>query len=627
MAEFEIDLRASEVRKHLKGLRCLAAELLANPTDAEIEDLVHDTLANAAGRTIRERGRLGAYLRAVLTRRHALRLRSEARRRKRELAAASRLPSIDVAMAAESAEEAQLLASVVAELGDADKLVIVRHFYQGLSTAQIAEQDGITDRAVRYRIERALAAVRTRLQQHDPRGWAGVCAAIAIPLPAKAAAGALASKIVITCLLVGLVTIGVVALRSEAPRPDEPAPTGTEPATVAEESLPTGTPPDTRAPSPPSAVAESNATTTEEPPATNTLAIRGTVRAVDGTRIPGIYVEAKADDDSIRFARTAEDGTFTLTGLAPGTYRVKAAARPSIRPGPYSRYSFAADARNQRVHEVAAGAEIDLTINGRHRIDLRLVDRFDQPLDIVVSPLFADMLLTTDLLESEGGRATVFTNSPDAVRFGFGFGTRNSGNFLPTERRLVEPDKRVETYVFEPGAIVRGTIRRDDDTPVGKVSIRIKSLDFRHASVRLKSDKAVEDYELAGLADDAVVLQFLADGLPIQYTRPIPLSKGLASRHDVVLRRGGYARVRVEGFDPKRIHGIQCSFESLTTGEVFTGRTKSRDDPPSNRAYLLLPDDYRVTVRQGDDLIGAENIKVRVDEESERRVRLAPIPK
>lgn len=627
MAEVRIDLRAREVRRQLAGLRRLASELLSDPGEAE--DLVHEALASAAGRTVREPGRLRAYLTAVLRRRYALRVRSDIRRRRRERAAAGRMPVIDAHEAAASAEEAQLLASVVAELGDADKLVLVRHFYQGLTTAQIAEQDGITDRAVRYRIERALASVRSRLQQRDPRGWAGVCAAIAIPLPAKAAAGALASKIVITCLVLGLATIGIVTLRSESPTPVDPTTGGAEPTRVAEVPGPT-TPPDPAPDAPAPSTTSQTPVAPTEPPASNTLAIRGTVRMENGTRVPGIFVEAKAADDSIRFVRTDGDGTFELTGLAPGTYRVRATARPAIRLGPHSRYAFADDARVQPVHDVAAGDRIDLTINGRHRLDLRLVDRAARPLDIIVSPLLVDVVKTSVALRSEGGRATVFTNSPAPVRFGFGITSITEGNYLPPARRILTPDGAPETFVFAPGRVVRGTIRREDGEPVGDLTIRVLHQGARHKSRFLRGGETTIDYELAGIGVETIVLRVQADSLPEYHTRPIVLPEDGVMRQDIVLRRGGRARIRVDGFDPKRERAIAVSFESLTTGDVFeniTDRPWRPREPQSNRSYLLLPDDYRVIVRQGDDYRGEGRIKVVADEEHEARIAVAPTPK
>ncbi|MEO0649363.1 MAG: sigma-70 family RNA polymerase sigma factor [Planctomycetota bacterium] len=57
-------------------------------------------------------------------------------------------------------ERARLVASAYRKLGAADRELVDAYYYQGLSTAQIAERDGVSDRTVRRRLK----AIRTLMK-------------------------------------------------------------------------------------------------------------------------------------------------------------------------------------------------------------------------------------------------------------------------------------------------------------------------------------------------------------------------------------------------------------------------------------------------------------------------------
>jgi RNA polymerase sigma factor (sigma-70 family) len=133
-------------------------------------------------------------------------LRGERRRARRVvgaeadalLAALDTAPGADDALA--TAEDQRILAAVLDELPDETREVLTLFYWEGQSTERVAALVGLSDAAVRKRLSRARAAVRTALLERFGEAAArsapgaaftgGVMTAIALASPATAAAGA-----------------------------------------------------------------------------------------------------------------------------------------------------------------------------------------------------------------------------------------------------------------------------------------------------------------------------------------------------------------------------------------------------------------------------------------------------
>ena len=157
---------------------------------------------------------LRAWLSVVLRRLAGHRRREDARRASREQAAASReaLPAtIDVAARREILRK---LVEALTTLEEPGFSTLVRRYYDGLSTLQIAAQDGVSPEVVRQRLQRARARLRERLETLlDPR-WLPALALLSPP-PASAAPPTL-SQLVMRGLIMAETTARPFAWKAAA---------------------------------------------------------------------------------------------------------------------------------------------------------------------------------------------------------------------------------------------------------------------------------------------------------------------------------------------------------------------------------------------------------------------------
>lgn len=188
-------LSPEELLAHSAWLRKLALALVGDASSAE--DLVQDTLASWIRHGEVAEGFLRPWLVRVMKNLARTRWRSELRRRQREVSSArsERHESEDVAATLETHD---LLFNAVKELGPAYRSVIVRHYFEGESLAQIARSGEVAESTVRNRLQRALDELRERLDRR--RGgrdsWVALLVSFAarrqpsVMLPASSAASA-----------------------------------------------------------------------------------------------------------------------------------------------------------------------------------------------------------------------------------------------------------------------------------------------------------------------------------------------------------------------------------------------------------------------------------------------------
>ncbi|MBI1852063.1 MAG: sigma-70 family RNA polymerase sigma factor [Planctomycetes bacterium] len=163
-------------------VRGLARQLVAD--EARADDVVQETWLAAIQHPPRHAGALRSWLRTVVA--HAARRagREEAHRPRRERAAArpEAVPS-----AAELVERVSLQRRVVEEvvtLGEPYRSTVLLHFFEELTSEEIARRTGVPAATVRVRLMRALDQLRRRLDDAhdgDRRAWSLALIPIALP--------------------------------------------------------------------------------------------------------------------------------------------------------------------------------------------------------------------------------------------------------------------------------------------------------------------------------------------------------------------------------------------------------------------------------------------------------------
>ncbi|MEZ6016546.1 MAG: sigma-70 family RNA polymerase sigma factor [Planctomycetota bacterium] len=307
--------------------------------------------------------------------------RGERRRRAREADAARReaLPSAGELVA--RAEARRRLAALVLELGEPARSTLLLHFQEGLSLAEIARREGAPHSTVHARAQRALAALRRRLEGEgaDADALRGACLTLAAPLsiaapplpsspapppwapllpPTEKATLMLegARRVSVTALtlavLGSIAVLVATALRSPAPKD----PLGPGEATLAAAELEPEAPPPTLATVKSDGAARRDATaeaSAPEPDPSALYRMRGqvveledaavvgaSVRLATGSRPPRARDEGGAPHAQ---ALTGDDGRFELTLTARELRALEpfTAARLVVDAGPHrSEFSF-----------------------------------------------------------------------------------------------------------------------------------------------------------------------------------------------------------------------------------------------------------------------------------------------
>jgi RNA polymerase sigma factor (sigma-70 family) len=180
---------------HAAWLRQLAMSLVRDP--GTVDDLVQTTWLAAIEHPPGPGGPPRPWLGTVLRNAWRQIVREGSRRRRRERAAAR--PERDTPSPAELAsrlEAQRILAAAVASLHEADRTIVLLRHQEGLSSAEIARRRGEPAGTVRWRLKKALDALRRRLdEEHGGDGKAWVVALIPLVDRESLDAGGTASRI------------------------------------------------------------------------------------------------------------------------------------------------------------------------------------------------------------------------------------------------------------------------------------------------------------------------------------------------------------------------------------------------------------------------------------------------
>jgi len=186
----------SELLVHAEWLQRLARTLVRDQQVAE--DIVQETWLSALRSGQRDGVRPRPWLARVLQNHLRSRERSQARRMRREaeVAPSELLPS--AAELSERADSARVLLDAVLGLAEAQRQVLLLHYFEGLPVARIAALTGTNEVAVRSRIARAVVALREVLERRsggDRARWLAALAPLANPsrVASTASTGALSA--------------------------------------------------------------------------------------------------------------------------------------------------------------------------------------------------------------------------------------------------------------------------------------------------------------------------------------------------------------------------------------------------------------------------------------------------
>jgi RNA polymerase sigma factor (sigma-70 family) len=204
-------------------VRRLARALLADAAAAE--DIVQETWLVAASQQPDEQRPLRPWLSRVVRNLAHTRRRSEARRDEREAgyeAQAVATPSELI----ERVELQRVVAGEVLALAEPYRSTVLLHFFEGLTSAQIARRLELPDGTVRRRLKTALDQLRARLAARDDRpqhGWLAALAPLATPSHSTFVGALIVKKIIAVVVVLVLVVAGAWLWKLYGGRSSAPA--------------------------------------------------------------------------------------------------------------------------------------------------------------------------------------------------------------------------------------------------------------------------------------------------------------------------------------------------------------------------------------------------------------------
>jgi RNA polymerase sigma-70 factor (ECF subfamily) len=161
--EFDERFSPDELLAHSKWMRKLAVRLVGDSAGAD--DLVQQTVAAWIAEGEVDQGFLRPWLATVMKNLARTNWRSEVRRRRREMSTA-RSEVLEVDDTAATLEMHELLVGAIKGIAEAQQVVIVQHFFHEKSLAEIARELDLPESTVRNRLQRALEALKGKLDKN-----------------------------------------------------------------------------------------------------------------------------------------------------------------------------------------------------------------------------------------------------------------------------------------------------------------------------------------------------------------------------------------------------------------------------------------------------------------------------
>lgn len=206
-----MDPTSEQLMVEMGWVRRLARALLDDAAAAE--DIVQETWLVATSQKPDEQRPLRPWLARVVRNLAHTRRRSEARRDEREASHEGQAVATPEELI-ERVELQRVVAGEVLALAEPYRSTVLLHFFEGLTSAQIARRLEIPDGSVRRRLKTALDQLRVRLEARDDRpkhGWLAALAPLATSsphaVPSSTFVGALIVKKIIAVVVVLVLVI------------------------------------------------------------------------------------------------------------------------------------------------------------------------------------------------------------------------------------------------------------------------------------------------------------------------------------------------------------------------------------------------------------------------------------
>ncbi|CAN5189791.1 hypothetical protein BH11MYX1_BH11MYX1_32250 [soil metagenome] len=202
---------SEQLMVEMRWVRRLARALLDNAAAAE--DVAQETWIVAASHQPDEDRPLRPWLARVVRNLAHTRRRGEARRAERESlheASADRVVTTPDELI-ERVELQRVVAGEVLALTEPYRSTVLLHFFEGLTSAEIARRLEIPDATVRRRLKTALDQLRARLEARNDqpaRGWLAALAPLASSAPTSTFLGALIVKKIIAVVVMLVLMVG-----------------------------------------------------------------------------------------------------------------------------------------------------------------------------------------------------------------------------------------------------------------------------------------------------------------------------------------------------------------------------------------------------------------------------------
>ncbi len=168
-----------ELGSELAWVRRLAFALVRDAAAAE--DISQEAWLAAHAHAPADRP-LRPWLGTVVRNLVRMRLRSDARRLRREAAVTDETPPPTADELVDRVELQRALADAVLELDEPYRATVLLHYFEGLTSADIARRQGIPEGTVRRRLKVALDRLRARFEARDRRGVAAFAPLLAGPI-------------------------------------------------------------------------------------------------------------------------------------------------------------------------------------------------------------------------------------------------------------------------------------------------------------------------------------------------------------------------------------------------------------------------------------------------------------
>lgn len=545
--------RAEDLLAHADWLRRLSRSLVRDGAD----DLVQDTWISALRHPPRADQPPVPWLSRVLRNAARSRRRSDDRRARRELERFEprHEPGSDEAVAA--IETQRLLLDAVKALAEPLRSTVVRHYFHGRTSAEIAHDDGVADSTVRTRLRQAVEELRRRLDdRHDGSRAAWITAlepwarraehTVVAPTATVTVLGGLAMstiwKLGFAAALLALLTLGVVRWTRDSERTTldtamssrasesasassvadlDPIPTTPARVVAAASERPSDTPP--RAELAPATVEARLIDSRGLPIAGGRLTCR------DRVELDGLAPDLAPSADS------GADGRVTLT-LRREDASSRRGRAVDAAPDTWTAFltASATGCAPRRVSlQVKAGGTHscgDVTLQDAGHVAGRVVDEHGLPLESVEVNLGPPEMTVEELEEAawfgpSGKPAIAHTSTEPSGSYAFAdvpvgtyrVWTQRPGRLtavgepftITKSCRLESPDLVAKENVHA----IRGRVLRPDGSPCPKVAVRFGA---NLTQSRLESDRVTTDetgaFTLNARPASTVDLQVLVEG-------------------------------------------------------------------------------------------------------------------